>query len=95
MTGRLFEPDALPRRLTVRVTPKASAARIRLEHDESGAPVYRVYVTVAPEDGKANKAVIALLAKAMGVPKSALSIVRGATGRDKIIELSGAGEPSS
>jgi uncharacterized protein YggU (UPF0235/DUF167 family) len=46
-----------------------------------------VRVTAAPEDGKANAAVIALLAKALGVPRSALAIVRGATARDKIIRL--------
>jgi uncharacterized protein YggU (UPF0235/DUF167 family) len=40
-----------------------------------------------PEAGKANAAVLALLAKALGVPKSALSIVRGETGRDKRVRL--------
>ncbi|MCB1411327.1 MAG: DUF167 domain-containing protein, partial [Rhodobacteraceae bacterium] len=47
----------------------------------------RVYVTVVPEDGKANKAVIRLLAKALGVPKSSLTLIRGATARDKVFRL--------
>ncbi len=71
----------------VRVTPKSSAERLIVEQDADGAQVIRVHVTVAPEDGKANKAVIALLAKALGVPKSALSVAQGATARDKLIRI--------
>ena len=43
--------------LQVRVTPKASANRVRIEERPEG-PLVRVDVTVAPEDGKANKQVI-------------------------------------
>ena len=45
----------------------------------------RVDVTAAPEDGKANKQVIKLLAKELRMPKSALTIKHGFTNRDKII----------
>jgi uncharacterized protein YggU (UPF0235/DUF167 family) len=45
-------------------------------------------VTTVPEGGKANAAVLKLLAKALGVPKSRLAIVQGETGRDKVIEIS-------
>lgn len=69
--------------LAVRVTPKASAERIVREGD-----LWRVYVTVAPEDGKANKAVLALLAKYLGVAKIRLEIVQGETVRDKRIRVS-------
>ena len=48
--------------LQVRVTPKASTNRVRIE-DRTEGPFVRVDVTVAPEDGKANKQVIKLLAK--------------------------------
>ena len=48
-------------------------------------PLVRVDVTVAPEDGKANKQVIKLLAKELRMPKSALTIKHGCTNRDKII----------
>ena len=70
--------------LPIRVTPKASSNRIRIEQHPTG-PCVRVDVTVAPEDGKANKQVIKLLAKEMRMPKSALTIKHGFTNRDKII----------
>lgn len=68
--------------IAVRVTPKASRERIAVE-----AGTIRVYVTVVPEDGKANAAVVKLLAKALGVAKSRLTLVRGATARDKVFRL--------
>lgn len=49
----------------------------------------KVYTNAAPVDGEANEAVIALLSKALGVPKSAISIARGATGRKKKIIVEG------
>ena len=71
--------------LSVRVTPKASANRIRIEERVGENQRVRVDVTVAPEDGKANKQVIKLLAKELRMPKSALTIKHGFTNRDKII----------
>lgn len=49
--------------------------------------IYRVYVTAVPEDGKATKAVIALLAKHLGIAKSRLELVRGETARDKVFRI--------
>jgi uncharacterized protein YggU (UPF0235/DUF167 family) len=68
--------------ITVRVTPKASRNRIVQESD-----TLRVYVTTVPENGKANAVVQKLLAKALGVPKSALTLRRGETARDKVFVL--------
>lgn len=68
--------------LRVRVTPKASRDRIEADGD-----VLRVWVTAPPADGKANAAVRALLARALGVPKSALTLVRGETARDKVFRI--------
>lgn len=68
--------------ITVRVTPKASRDRILVEDD-----AIRVYVTTVPEDGKANKAVVKLLSKALGVPKTRLNLIRGATSRDKVFRI--------
>ena len=68
--------------LAVRVTPKAS--RNAVERD--GAAL-RVYVTTVPEGGKATAAVVKLLAKALGVPKSRLELVRGETSRDKVFRV--------
>ena len=72
-------------RFSVRVTPKASRNRIVEETDG----LIRVYVTTVPEDGKATAAVIKLLAKAIGVAKSDLLLVRGATDRVKVFEVGG------
>ena len=68
--------------MQVRVTPKASANRVRIE-DRTEGPFVRADVTVVPEDGKANKQVIKLLAKELGLPKSNIAIIRGHTSRDK------------
>ena len=69
----------------MRVTPRS--ARESIEAAAGG--VFLVRVTVAPEDGKANAAVCRLLAKALGVPKSAVAVVRGTTARTKIVEIEG------
>lgn len=73
--------------LSVRVTPRASANRIKAEEQPDGALLLRVYVTTVPENGKANEAVIALLAKELGLAKSALTITHGVTDRNKIIRI--------
>jgi len=74
--------------LAVRVTPNARSARIAVEPDNAGGNSVRIWVTVPPEDGKANKAVIALLAKALHLPKSAFLIERGDSSRHKQIRIS-------
>lgn len=51
-----------------------------------------VKVTVAPEGGKANTAVCALIARALRVPKSAVSVMRGETSRHKQVEVAGVTE---
>lgn len=68
--------------IAVRVTPRASRNAVLLDGE-----TIRVLVTVVPEDGKANAAVVKLLAKALGVAKSRLELLRGATARDKLFRL--------
>ncbi|MBK5947556.1 hypothetical protein CCR83_14140 [Rhodobacter veldkampii DSM 11550] len=68
--------------IAVRVTPKASRNVVVAAEDG-----LRVYVTVAPEDGKANAAVTKLLAKALGVAKTRLVLLRGQSARDKVFRL--------
>lgn len=75
-------------RITVRVTPNASRNAIMLAGEGDAAEAILIRVTTTPEDGKANAAVLKLLAKALGIPRSGLSIVRGDTARIKIIQIS-------
>lgn len=69
--------------LHVRVQPKARANAVKGWH---GATL-RVSVTAAPEDGKANRAVIDLLAETFDVAPSSINLVRGAASRDKWFRL--------
>ena len=46
-------------------------------------------VRAVPEDGKANKALVELIAKRFGVPKSAVSFISGETARKKILRIDG------
>lgn len=71
--------------IRLRVSPKASRDKVGGVHD--GA--LRVAVTAPPVDGAANAAIVKLLAKALGVGKGALSIVRGQSGRDKLLAVAG------
>ncbi len=68
--------------IAVRVTPRASRNAVVAE-----AGTIRIYVITAPEAGKANAAVTKLLAKALGIPKSRLSLIRGQTARDKVFRI--------
>jgi uncharacterized protein YggU (UPF0235/DUF167 family) len=69
----------------VRVNPKSSFNTIKVEEDEQGFRI-KIYVTAAPEDNKANEAVLRLLAKELGIPKTSLSIVQGLHSRTKVIQ---------
>lgn len=69
--------------LAVRVTPRSSKNCLSV----SGEGSIKVWVSAAPADGQANEAVIVLLAKALGIAKSRVEIVRGETGRDKLARI--------
>lgn len=71
-------------RISIRVTPKAARTSLTREGD-----TLRATVTMVPENGKANAAVQALLAKAMGVAPSRLTLIRGQTSRCKTFLYSG------
>lgn len=77
-----------PARILVRCTPRADRERI----DPGTAGEFGVRVTAPAEDGKANAAVCRVLAKALGVPKSAVTVVRGHTARHKQLEVRGIGQ---
>lgn len=81
-----------PHRLTVRVTPKGGRDAVDgWTRDEAGRPVLKLRVSAAASDGAANAAVVALVAKTLGVPKSAVRIAAGDTARVKRLEIDGAG----
>lgn len=76
--------------VSLKVTPKAARTAIQgIDDDGAGGTVLRVSVTAVPEKGKANKAVIRLLATALGVPKTSLTVISGETDRHKVIGFSG------
>ncbi|MGF1628952.1 MAG: DUF167 domain-containing protein [Kiloniellaceae bacterium] len=78
----------------IRLQPGASRARVDgLAVLDDGATVLKVRVTEPPEDGKANAALIKLLAKAWKRPKSALTLVAGHTDRRKTLAV--AGDPAA
>ncbi len=78
-------PDLPAVKINLRVIPRAR--RDAIEGFLDG--VLRVRVTAAPQDGNANQAVVKLLAKRLGLPRSSVVLARGARSRDKVIEISG------
>jgi uncharacterized protein len=83
---RLVEGGAEVR---VRATPNASKdAAEGVGEDASGQRYLKVRVRAVPEKGKANAAIEALLAKALGLPKSAVSVEKGETQRIKTVRIS-------
>lgn len=67
----------------VRVTPRAARPGVHMQEDGAIA----VRVTAAPEAGQANRDATRLLARALGVARTRLALLRGATARDKVFRL--------
>src|SRR5687768_418150 len=85
-------PDGI--RLAVRVTPRAkrdAVGEVTLGAD--GRPVLAVRLAAPPVEGAANKALIAFLAKTLGLPKGDIRIQSGETARVKLLHV--IGEPST
>jgi uncharacterized protein (TIGR00251 family) len=81
-------------RLTVRLTPKASSDRIGgIVVDDAGRPALKASVTAAPEDGKANAALVKLLARHFDLPRTTVSVVSGHAHRTKLVHV--AGDPAA
>jgi uncharacterized protein YggU (UPF0235/DUF167 family) len=80
-------------RIAVRVTPRGGRDAIEgWTADADGRPVLKVRVAAAASEGQANAAVTALVARAVGRPKSAVRVVRGAAARTKQLEIDGPDE---
>ncbi|MBI1848054.1 MAG: DUF167 domain-containing protein [Candidatus Rokubacteria bacterium] len=74
-----------PELVAVRVSPRAARDEILGWHDG----VLRLRVSAPPVEGEANRAVGALLARALGLPPSSVTVERGARGRDKMVRVRG------
>jgi uncharacterized protein (TIGR00251 family) len=70
-------------RLGIRVQPRASKDQVVGWQGQS----LKVRLTAPPVDGAANEALIAYLAKALGIPKVRIQLLRGETGREKVVEI--------
>jgi hypothetical protein len=73
-------------RITIFIQPRASRDEILWLNEEG---VLRVRVKAPPVDGAANEALVQLVAKKLGVRKDSVSLVSGATARNKVIEVEG------
>ncbi len=77
-------------RLSVRLTPSGGRdAFDGFEEAADGTVWLKARVSVPPEDGKANKALVALLAKTLKRSRSAIRFVSGETARKKILRIEG------
>jgi hypothetical protein len=74
-------------RLSLRVSPGAARSAVVGRHGDG----WKVRVAAAPEDGKANEAVVRLLADTLALPRRDVRIVSGQASRDKTVALAGMG----
>lgn len=72
-------------RIPVRVRPRAKVTSLEGKLGEA----YKLRLAAPPVDGKANQACIRFFAERFHVPVSAVRILRGQTGRDKVVEIDG------
>lgn len=78
-------------RLLLRVSPGARRTEIAGRHGEG----WKVRVAAPPEGGRANEAVLSLLAERLDVPRRAVSIISGHASRDKVVRLTGIAQGDS
>lgn len=77
-------------KLAVRLTPRGGRDAIEgFGEDETGRPVLKARVAAPPVEGEANAALVKLVAKALGLPRSAVRIASGETARTKVLEIEG------
>jgi uncharacterized protein YggU (UPF0235/DUF167 family) len=76
-------------RIVVRVRPGASRTRVGGRYDGPHGPALVVAVGAPAVDGRATAAVLVAVAKAFGVRRRAVTLVSGATSRDKVLEIDG------
>ena len=90
MTARPWQRTATGLRLTVRLTPRGGRDALGgVRRDQAGRARLLVRVASPPVDGAANAALVKLVAKALGVPKSAVTVASGEAARVKTLEIAG------
>jgi uncharacterized protein len=77
--------EAVSTRLRLRVSPGARSAEVVGRHGEA----WKIRVAAPAEAGRANEAVVRLLADALSLPREAVRLVSGHGARDKIVQLAG------
>jgi len=77
--------EAVSTRVRLRVSPGANSAHVVGRHGEA----WKVRVAAPAEGGRANEAVVRLLAETLSLPRDAVTLVSGHAGRDKIVQLTG------
>ena len=80
--------DAVSTRLRLRVSPGANRAVVAGRYGQA----WKVRVAAPPEGGRANDALLRLLAETLSVPRDAVKLVSGHAARDKVVELAGIDE---
>jgi uncharacterized protein (TIGR00251 family) len=78
----------LSTRLRLRVSPGARRSEFVGRHGDA----WKVRVAAPPEGGRANEALVGLLAERLELPRRAVTVVSGHAARDKIVQLAGIGE---
>jgi uncharacterized protein (TIGR00251 family) len=79
----------MPARLKIKVIPGASRIAISGWLEDT----LKIHVSAAPERGKANKAVVALLCKTLGLQRNSVRVVQGLTSQTKVVEIDGLSLP--
>lgn len=77
-------------RILLRVKPGASRTAVGGRYDGPGGPALVVAVAARAVEGQATRAVLQAVATAFGVRRSAVTLVRGSTSRDKLVDVEGA-----
>jgi uncharacterized protein len=88
MKGRRFDSGPRHLRLLVLVTPGGGRSEVLGRHGDG----WKVRVAAAPERGRANAALIVLLADALGVSRDAVRVISGQSARRKVVEIDGLSE---
>jgi len=78
--------------LAVRLTPKASRDEVRGVEAAADGPRLAVTVRALPDRGEANQALITVLAKWLGVPKSRFELAAGGKSRNKSVAIEGSAD---